>query len=165
MLLRRHFSLGVPSLECVHVGQNQVTGAVLAELLFVLSLDYGEGAEHVLHIVAVQAVEVEVEGVEPGPQVPPLLLVPDERRAVVAQPKSDDGQCWGSASTLFLDAGFRRRVHLSDRQLVNQLDQDGEESEQYTLHRMHQIFVFRVRLPGLARLRPGLNWMTTQPSD
>ena len=74
--LHRHDSVGVPGGECAHVGQDQVAGAVLAELFFVLFLDYGERAEHIFGVVAVQAVEVEVEGVQPGPQVPPLLLTP-----------------------------------------------------------------------------------------
>ena len=39
-------------------------------------LDYREGAQHVAGVLPVQAVEVEVEGVETGPQVPALLLVP-----------------------------------------------------------------------------------------
>ena len=68
--LHRHHRLHVAGGEGVHVGEDQVAGAVPAELGFVLPADYGEGAQHVAGVVAVQAVEVEVEGVQPGPQVP-----------------------------------------------------------------------------------------------
>ena len=49
-------------------------------------LDDGEGAEDVAGFVPREAVEMEVECVEAGPQVPALLFVPDERRAGVAEP-------------------------------------------------------------------------------
>ena len=65
--------------------QDQVAGAVAVEGFFVFAADYGEGVEDVAGVVAAQAVEVEVEGVEPGAQVAALLFVPDKGRAVMAE--------------------------------------------------------------------------------
>ena len=50
-----------------------------------LPSDYGEGVQHVGRVLPVEAVEVEVEGVEPRPQVAALLIVPYEGRAIVSQ--------------------------------------------------------------------------------
>ena len=60
-------------------------GAVVAEGGLVVAADDGEGVEDVGGIVAGEAVEVEVEGVEAGAQVTALLFVPAEGRAVVAE--------------------------------------------------------------------------------
>ena len=65
--LHRHHCLRVPGGERVHVGEDQVAGAVPAELGLVLPSDYREGAQDVAGVLPVQAVEVEVEGVQPGP--------------------------------------------------------------------------------------------------
>ena len=93
--LDRHDCLRVAGGEGVHVGEDEVAGAVAAELGLVLAADYGEGAEDVAGVVPVQAVEVEVEGVEAGPEVPALLLVPGERRARVAEVAGEGGHVVG----------------------------------------------------------------------
>ncbi len=59
-------------------------GAILAMGGDVLALDDGEGLHDVLHIVAGDAVEVEVGGVEFAAQQEAPLLVPAEGRAVIA---------------------------------------------------------------------------------
>ena len=83
--LHRHHRLRIAGCQGIHVGEDQVAGAVAAEGVFVFAADYGEGSQHVAGVVAAQAVEVEVERVEPGAQVAALLFVPDERRAVIAE--------------------------------------------------------------------------------
>ena len=80
-----HYCLGVAGLEGVHVGADEVVGAVFAEGGLVLALDDGEGAEDVGGVIAVDAGEVEVAGVEAGAEVAALLFMPDEGRAGVAQ--------------------------------------------------------------------------------
>ena len=55
----------------------------------------GKRAEDVIGVVAAEAVEVEVERVEPGAQVAALLFVPDERRAVVAEIAGERPPCRG----------------------------------------------------------------------
>ena len=67
--LNRHHRLRIPRRQGVHVGQDHVPRAVMAELLFVLASDDGEGAEHVAGVVPRKAVEVEIESVEAGAQV------------------------------------------------------------------------------------------------
>ena len=64
--LHRHLRLGVSGGEGVHVGENEVAGAVAAEGGFVFTADYEEGFEHVLRVFLGQAVEVEIERVEAG---------------------------------------------------------------------------------------------------
>ena len=48
----------------------------MGELGLVVALDDGEGGEDVGGVVSVEAVEVEVEGVEAGAEVAALFLVP-----------------------------------------------------------------------------------------
>ena len=59
-----HHRLCIPGSHGIHVGEDQVAGAVCAEPRFVFPTDYGEGVEHVLRVFLGQAVEVEVERVE-----------------------------------------------------------------------------------------------------
>ena len=61
--------VGVAGCEGVHVGKDKGFGAVVAELGLVVALDDGEGGEDVGGVVPVEAVEVEVEGVEAGAEV------------------------------------------------------------------------------------------------
>ena len=65
----RHVGGGVAGGEGVVVGEDHVFGAVVAEGGFVAAADDGEGVEDVDGVVAGEAVEVEVEGVEAGAQV------------------------------------------------------------------------------------------------
>ena len=67
--LGRDHGFGISCGEGVHVGEDEVAGAVGAELGLVLAADDGEGAEDIVGVIAGKAVEVEVEGVEAGPQV------------------------------------------------------------------------------------------------
>ena len=60
-------------------------GAVGTECGLVLALDDGEGAEDVGGVVAGDAVEVEVAGVEAGAEVAALFFIPNEGRAGVAE--------------------------------------------------------------------------------
>ena len=69
-----------PGGEGVHVGKDEVAGAVASEPGLVLAPDYWEGVEDVCCVVLVQAVEVEVEGGEAAAQVAALLLVPRRAR-------------------------------------------------------------------------------------
>ena len=62
--LHRHVGQGVAGGEGVHVGKDEVAGAVASEPGLVLAPDDGEGVEDVGCVVLVEAVEVEVEGVE-----------------------------------------------------------------------------------------------------
>lgn len=63
--------------------QDDQLGAEIGVLLDV-PLDDGEGLQDVVHVVALGAVEVDVGGVELATQPEPPVLVPAERRAVVA---------------------------------------------------------------------------------
>jgi len=83
--LNRYLCLGVSGGEGIHVGEDEVAGAVMVEGGFVFFADDGEGVQHVLRVVFVQAVEVEVERVEAGAQVAAFFFVPDEGLAVVAE--------------------------------------------------------------------------------
>ena len=83
--LHRHIRFGVPGGEGVHVRQHEVPGAVGAERRLVLPPDDGEGAQDVVRVVVVEAVEVEIQRVEAGAEVAALLLVPGERWAVVPE--------------------------------------------------------------------------------
>ena len=75
----------IPGGEGAHVGEDEVAGVVAAESGLVFAADDGEGAEDVGGVLAVKAVEVEVEGVEAGAQVAARFLVPAEGWAVVAE--------------------------------------------------------------------------------
>ena len=83
--LNCHHCFSVSGGEGVHVGEDEVAGAVVAEGGFVFTADDGEGVQHVLRVFLGQAVEVEVERVKSGAQVAAFLFVPDEGRAVVAE--------------------------------------------------------------------------------
>jgi len=73
--LNRHYGLGIAGGEGVHVGEDEVTGAVAAEGGFVFLADDGEGVQYVLRVFPGQAVEVEVERVEAGTQMAAFLFV------------------------------------------------------------------------------------------
>ena len=64
--------------------QDDALGAVFAVRGLVLALDDGEGVHDVVHVVAGDAVEVEVGGVQFAAQQEAALFVPAEGRAVVA---------------------------------------------------------------------------------
>ena len=89
MFLHRHHRRRIAGGQGVEVGEDQVAGAVAAESRFVFAADDGKRIEHIAGVVAAEAVEVEVERVEPGAQVAALLFVPDERRAVVADARGE----------------------------------------------------------------------------
>src|SRR3546814_4937327 len=74
---------GVAGGEGGHVAEHQVAGAVAAEGTLVGVADDGEGVEYVGGLVAVQAVQVEVQRVEAGDAVAAVFGVPDEGFAVV----------------------------------------------------------------------------------
>src|SRR5579884_2061016 len=63
--------------------EDDALGAVLAVGRFVFALDDGEGLHDVVHVGALDAVEVEVGGVQLAAKQEAPLLVPAERRAVV----------------------------------------------------------------------------------
>ena len=67
------------------VGEDHGFGAVVGEGGFVVATDDGEGVEGEGGVLAGEAVEVEVEGVEAGVQVAGFLVALDDRRAVVAE--------------------------------------------------------------------------------
>ena len=84
--LQRHSEVCVSGGEGVHVGEDELLGAVAAvELGLVFALDDGEGVDDVGGVGAVEAVEVEVERVEAGAEVAAGFLVPGEGRAAVAK--------------------------------------------------------------------------------
>ena len=58
--LHRHYRLRVAGGEGVHVGEDEVAGAVVAELGLVLPADYGEGAEDVAGVVSGWAGSIEM---------------------------------------------------------------------------------------------------------
>ena len=60
-----------------------------------MALDDGEGGEDVGGVVSVEAVEVEVEGVEAGSEVAAVLLVPGKGWAVVAEVAGEGGHVVG----------------------------------------------------------------------
>ena len=91
---------GVAGGEGVHVGEDEVLGAVTAKGGLVLALDDGEGAEDVGGVVAVDAVEVEVAGVEAGAEVAAVFFIPDEGRAGVAEVAGERGQVVGGVGEL-----------------------------------------------------------------
>ena len=93
--LGRYLHIRISGGEGVVVGEDHGFGAVGAEGGFVVAADDGEGVEDVVGVVAGEAVEVEVEGVEAGAQVAALLIVPDEGRAVVAEVAGEGGHVVG----------------------------------------------------------------------
>ena len=98
MISSRYRRFRIPGRKRVHIGQDEVAGAVFFKLFLVFLLDYGEGAEYVLRVVAGHPVKVEVKGVESSPQVTALLVFPDKRRAVIAQISGEGGQVMGRVS-------------------------------------------------------------------
>ena len=80
--LNRYLRVGVASRKGVHVGEDEVAGAVVAEGGFVFPADDGEGVRHVFRVFPGQAVEVEVERVEAGAQVAAFFFIPDEGQTV-----------------------------------------------------------------------------------
>ncbi|MYD31613.1 MAG: hypothetical protein F4X01_08495 [Nitrospira sp. SB0661_bin_20] len=48
--LKSHFRLGIAGGEGVHVGEDEVAGAVAAEGSFVFPTDDGEGVQHVFRV-------------------------------------------------------------------------------------------------------------------
>ena len=60
-----------------------------------MAADDGEGVEDVGGVLAGEAVEVEVEGIEAGAQVAAFFFVPDEGRAVVAEVAGEGGHVVG----------------------------------------------------------------------
>jgi len=84
--------------------QDDPLSTVLAVLCFVLALDDREGLHDVVHIVAADAIEVEIGSVEFATQQKTPLFVPAEGRAVVATVCSEGGQIPGSVGE-FEDMG------------------------------------------------------------
>ena len=107
-MLDGHVGGGVAGGEGVEAGEDHGFGAVVAEGGLVAAADDGEGVEDVGGVVAGEAVEVEVEGVEAGAQVAALFFVPDEGRAVVAEVAGEGGDvvgCVGEAEDVVADEG------------------------------------------------------------
>ena len=73
--LQANDGFSVASGEGVHVGEDEVLGAVGVGGGLVLALDDGEGAEDVGDVVAGDAVEVEVAGIEAGAEVGALAFL------------------------------------------------------------------------------------------
>ena len=69
--------------------QDNPLRAILAKLPFVLTLDDWEGIHDVIDIIACDAIEVEVGGIEFAAQQEAPLFVPAERRARVAAVSSE----------------------------------------------------------------------------
>ena len=63
--LHRHHRLRIPGGKSVHIGEDHLLSAVGAEGSLVFAADDGEGVEHVGHVFPGQAVEGEVEVIEP----------------------------------------------------------------------------------------------------
>jgi hypothetical protein len=84
--------------------QDDPFGTVLAVLCFVLALDDGEGLHDVVHIVAADAVEVEIGSIEFAAQQKTPLFVPAEGRAIVAAVLGEGCQISGSVGE-FEDTG------------------------------------------------------------
>jgi hypothetical protein len=79
---QRDDRVGVACIERGHLREDQVAGDEAAvERRFVLAADDGEGRQDVIGVVARQAVEVEVERIEPGAALAPVGLVPREGRS------------------------------------------------------------------------------------
>ena len=95
-----NYGCSVAGLEGVHVGEDEVAGAVAAEGCLVLALDDGEGAEDVGGVLAAYAVEVEVAGVEASAEVAAFFFIPDEGRAGVAEVAGERGQVVGGVGEL-----------------------------------------------------------------
>ena len=93
--LQIYVGFGVAGLEGVHVGVDEVAGAVASIRGLVLAADDGEGAQDVAGILSRDAVEVEVEGVQAGAQVAALFFVPDEGRAARSPGRGRTAPCRG----------------------------------------------------------------------
>ena len=158
--LHRHHRLGIPVGEGVHVRQHEVPGAVGAERRLVLPPDDGEGAQDVVRVVVVEAVEVEIERVKAGAQVAALLIVPGERRPVVPQVTGELGRV-RQPQHVVADEIARRRVAKppfvvvgrDDRELLNDVPTD-----MCTLHFLpHNVIeseTVEARLDRIGRLSP-----------
>lgn len=72
--LHRHHRPRIPLRQRVHVRQHHLPRPVAAELLLVLPAHDRERLQHVARVVAVETVQVEVQRVQPRPQVAALLL-------------------------------------------------------------------------------------------
>ena len=93
-----HLGFWVSSGQCIHVGQDQIPSAVSTKLGLVFPLHDWERAQHVISVIAPEAVKVEIQSVEAGAQVSALLLIPSERRAIVPQVSSEGRHIIGSVS-------------------------------------------------------------------
>ena len=81
----RDFGVRLTRSKGVHIGEAEVTGAVLAVGCGFLASDDGEGRVDVADVVAVgNAVEVEEYGVEFGAELQAVVVVPDEGIASIA---------------------------------------------------------------------------------
>lgn len=76
-----HHCVQIPRCNRVHVSENQISGEIAAELLFVLLADDGKLRQDVIGVVSIQAVETEEQGIQPRQTVTAVVFVPDERLA------------------------------------------------------------------------------------
>ena len=71
----------VPRRQGVHVGQTEIAGTVTPIGILVLPLHNGEGGVDIAHIIPVgDAVKMEEQGIQLGPQVETTNFIPGERR-------------------------------------------------------------------------------------
>ena len=101
--LSSYLRFRVACFQGVHVSQYEISGPVGLELFLILSFDDGEGAEDVISVFAGDPIKVEVQGVEPGPEVSPFLLVPYERRSVVSHVLGEGFGGWNVAQSILVD--------------------------------------------------------------
>jgi len=68
--------------------EDETAGSLLAVMLHVVAVDEGKGAEDVVDVIALDAVEVEERTIEFGPQHHPAVLIPSEGRTVSPRPRA-----------------------------------------------------------------------------
>jgi hypothetical protein len=105
--LPHHICIRVPGAQGRHIGQDQGAGAEAAAIggLFLFAHDR-KGAHHVIGFIAVQAVEVEEQRVQPGAAAQPIFRVPGKGRAGMALVGGEAGHVLrgvGQAQHVFAD--------------------------------------------------------------
>ena len=101
--LHRHLNIRIAGVKSIVIGQNHLLRPVGAEGGFVVAADDGEGVEDVGGVIAGEAVEVEVEGVEAGAQVAALFFIPDEGRAVLVDHLLNDSLSFQDSTNILKD--------------------------------------------------------------
>src|SRR5262249_25124302 len=79
----RHDRAHIARRDGVHIGKNQVLRQIAPELCLVLALHDRKSVENVGRVLFPDAVEMKIDGVEPCPAMPTVILVPFEWRTIV----------------------------------------------------------------------------------